>query len=652
MSRSPRQTAVTVAAALVAACLLAPAASATQPTLHPLPASDYSVSPACSVPAAYHAGCLAMHLTPRTAQAQSHTHPIGVPAIAGSHHGSPAAEGLLGLRPSDLHSVYELPYTTETTQTIAVVDAYNDPTAATDLAAYEHEFSLSSCTGGECFRQVGQTGGSGEANLPFPKSTHQLEQALGGSESEVEEAEEAIGWGVEISLDIETARAICQNCHILLVEADSTSVADLAAAEETAYRLGAEEISNSWGSAERTETSTTAFDHPGTVITASTGDDGYRNWDYPSERGYPNFPASSPDVVAVGGTRLGLAEGSTWRAETVWNGAGASGGGCSRFFSAQSWQEQVADWGSVGCGHYRAAADVAADADPYTGVAITDSDDPGEQCEEKIEGSPLPDWCTYGGTSLASPLIASVFALAGGAHGAPYPAHTLYETLRHAPGMLHDVTIGSNGECRLKPNSEGLSSCEPSQEAATSCHSTLICLAHLGYDGPSGVGTPHGVRGFQPGAEEAGAVEPGAEPAKSTSAESSGAIQATAPAAPAPAPAPAPIVSSVPVKVELTDLSLTAVSRTALSHRHLRAATVAYSFVLNLAARVRLTLARRTRSGHGTRWATVGTPSMFGARAGRSSKHLTGVRTLAPGLYRLTLAPIGGRPRTIYFSVA
>ncbi len=650
MSRSPRRIAVTVAAALVAACLLAPAASAAQPTLHPLPASDYSVSPACSAPAAYHAGCLAMRLTPRTAQAQSHTHPIGVPAITGSHHGSPAAEGLLGLRPSDLHSAYGLPETAEGTQTIALVDAYNDPTAATDLAAYEHEFGISSCTGGECFRQVGQTGGSGEANLPFPKSPHRLEQALEGSEAEVEEAEEAIGWGVEISLDIETARAICQNCHILLVEADSTSVADLAAAEETAYGLGADEISNSWGSAERTETSTTAFDHPGTVITASTGDDGYRNWDYPSERGYPNFPASSPDVVAVGGTRLGLGEGSTWKAETVWNGAGASGGGCSRFFFAQSWQEQVADWGSVGCGRYRAAADVAADADPYTGVAITDSDDPGEQCEERIEGSPLPDWCTYGGTSLASPLVASVFALAGGAHGAQYPARTLYETLRHAPGMLHDVTIGSNGECRLKPNSEGLSSCEPSQEAATSCHSTLICLAHLGYDGPSGVGTPHGVRGFQPGAEEAGAVEPGAEPAKSTPTESSGATQATAPAA--PAPAPAPIVSSVPVKVELTGLSLTAVSRTALSHRHLRAATVAYSFVLNLAARLRLTLTRRIRSGHGTRWATVGTPSMFGARAGRSSKHLTGVRTLAPGMYRLTLAPVGGRPRTIYFSVA
>ncbi len=153
------------------------------------------------------------------------------------------------------------------------------------------------------------------------------------------EAARAEGWGLEISLDIETAHAICQNCNIALVEAKSTSFSDLEAAEGAAADLGATEISNSWGGPECGATmsecvsSTQAFDQPGIVITASAGDDGYLSWTAPnsSERGFASFPASSPDVVAVGGTRLELKRAShTWRSETVWNDGGENEGRTER----------------------------------------------------------------------------------------------------------------------------------------------------------------------------------------------------------------------------------------------------------------------------------------------------------------------------------
>ena len=212
-------------------------------------------------------------------------------------------------------------------------------------------------------------------------------------------------------------------------------------------------------------------------------------------------------MIAVGGTRLLLhAQTAAWKAETVWNdggeakvggkdGHGAGGGGCSEQFTAPAWQQSVADWSSVGCAEARAVADVSADADPYTGIAVYDSQDVGEE------------WGAVGGTSLASPLIASTFALAGGAHGVEYPARTLYENLADSPSSLHDVTEGSNGEC-LEPFDEKTAStaCTSAEEAKTSCSSKLKCLAGPGYDGPSGVGTPDGLAAFQPPAGGGGEV--------------------------------------------------------------------------------------------------------------------------------------------------
>ena len=157
----------------------------------------------------------------------------------------------------------------------------------------------------------------------------------------------------------------------------------------------------------------------------------------------------------------------------------------------------VADWSGVGCATNRAVADVAADADPYTGVAVRDTS---PECEYRYEEAGVKHvayWCTIGGTSLATPLIASVFALAGGADGVEYPAKTLYEHELKSPGSLHDVTAGSNGECALPFLEGGLSACTSTEEAA-SCASKAICLAGTGYDGPTGVGTPDGIAAFKP----------------------------------------------------------------------------------------------------------------------------------------------------------
>ena len=306
------------------------------------------------------------------------------------------------------------------------------------------------------------------------------------------------GWALKISLDVEISHATCQNCRIVLVEADGETYSALEAAEETAAtRMGATEISNSWGGREPSVDSN-VFDQPGIAITTAAGDYGYRNWDgrYEEEKRYVDYPAASPHVVAVGGTRLSLTAQGAWAGEAVWNdgstidgGAGAGGGGCSERFLAAAWQLGLTNWSTVGCESERAVADVAADADPYTGAAVYDS--------TPIEGS--KGWRSIGGTSLASPLIASVFALAGGAVGVEYPASTLYENETKAPGSLHDISSGSNGECRKSFDREtGVSGCTALEEAQLSCGEQAICLAGPGYDGPSGIGTPDGVGAFAP----------------------------------------------------------------------------------------------------------------------------------------------------------
>jgi hypothetical protein len=527
-------------------CLLVSTARAS--ALLPLPRNDYGVRSVCGAPAPGHVSCLALELLPRTAAARAHTHPLGMRTTQAIRAAS-AAQGAYGLGPQQLRNAYfpgeEPRAPASQPQTIAIVDPYNDLEAEADLKVYDEEFALPACSGANgCFEQVNQNGEKGKP--PFPSSLGERHEAEllcedgnePDSEAACENVELADGWSLEISLDIEMAHAICQNCHIVLVEAQDSAGASLEAAEETAARprsergVGAGEISNSWGGSEPASDSE-AFNHPGVVVTAASGDWGYLGWKAGAEEGAAGvgYPASSPHVVSVGGTSLTMTgeSGQAWASESVWGG---SGGGCSVNFPAQAWQREVSDWSSVGCGtgsvSRRASTDVAADADPYTGVAVYDSVPyliPGERPRE---GRP-PGWTPLGGTSVASPIVASMFALAGGSHGVAYPAQTLYSHLGSA--LLHDITEGGNGRC------EGFyeDGCSGSMVplAPEDCgRDALICNASAGYDGPSGVGTSDGVGAFAParvkthgvGSPEAPLTETCGEPFGATEAKACGTL--------------------------------------------------------------------------------------------------------------------------------
>ncbi len=349
---------------------------------------------------------------------------------------------LNALTPQSLHAAYSLPSETAAAslQTVAIVDAYNDPTAEADLAVYDQQFGLPACTTANgCFRRVNEQGHSS----PLPKTQGE--------------------WATEITLDVQMAHAVCQNCHLLLVEANSSSYSDLGAAVNAAVSAGATVISNSYGGPESSPYASLngPYHHPGVVITVSTGDCGYLNEACP-QAAAANFPADSPDVVAVGGTTL-THSGETW-SSSAWSGGGS---GCSQVFTAPLWQSAIANYAATGCSGGRSVADVAAVGDPATGVAIYDSTPVGN-------GDPI-GWGIVGGTSAASPIVAGEFALAGGARGVQFPASTLYSHIAES-SKLYDVSSGSNG----------------------SCSGTTSCQAAVGFDGPTGVGSPVGLNAFSP----------------------------------------------------------------------------------------------------------------------------------------------------------
>lgn len=665
-------------------------------TAAPLSASEYSVRPLCPPPSFGSAGCLGLRLTAKAPQAVpgASVLPSSVRS-AGSQRTMPALvefkEPFAGsLAPDELTGAYSLTGlpAPATIQTIAIVDAFDDPTVAADLEHFDKQFNLSPCTTEkECFRKVNQEGKAS----PLPPSNNK------GNEPEA-------GWALEIATDVEIAHSVCQSCHILLVEANSASFSDLLIAEKTAEHAGATEISDSWGGPECENgaclVESSAFEDPFVVIAVAAGDFGFRNWDEQNveEQRSVDYPASSPHVVAVGGTRLLQSHGS-WQSETVWNdggqnakgerdGYGASGGGCSSSLTAQPWQQDVADWLAVGCGTHRAVADISADGDPYTGVAIYDST-PVTEAGEEIEG-----WNVLGGTSVASPIIASIFALAGGANGVAYPAQTLYENATDTPVSLHDVSFGSNGEC-LKPFNEktGQSGCSSTEQALNSCASQLICLAHAGYDGPSGVGSPDGIAAFQPPSEEAkrqarerkeAEEQVEAERRKreqeeeaerqaagsggsgtgtgGTSGGTSGTVTASGGAAGAAASGigaggatsagatvtPDATKGLVPV---LSGLVLTHSALAALSHARPQAMRLAFVFTLSASARVRVTLTKEVRVHGRIRWQALPVEVTIAAVKGRNSGRLSAHVALAPGRYRLTLTPAHGAARALTLAI-
>jgi len=338
-----------------------------------------------------------------------------------------------GLSPAQIHKAYDLPRHSPVRQTIAVVVAYHAPNAIRDLATFTARFKLAPCrASGGCFRRVNQRG----AASPLPAA-----DPTGGN------------FVAEAVLGTQVARGVCQNCRILLVEADSDSRADLAAAVKTAVRLGADEVATSYLLADD-ESSRSAYNYPGVAITAAPGDNGYFDGAF--------YPAALPGVVTVGGTRLRLGAGGRYAGESVWNdGPGErTTSGCGIFTPVPSWQKSEAR--AVGCGTKRSIVDIAAVASPGAEVYST----------TPISG--MKGWLEIGGTSFASPLIAGVFALAGGVPSGVSAPRLLYQNRHARRGGLRDIVKGSNGSC-----------------------TGFVCRARKGFDGPTGMGTPKGLAAFR-----------------------------------------------------------------------------------------------------------------------------------------------------------
>ena len=337
----------------------------------------------------------------------------------------------VGYGPTQFHTAYNLPTTAGTPQTIAIVDAFSQPNIYSDLATYDSTYGLPvfptcvSDSDTSCFLVLNEDGGT--SSLPRADTD----------------------WGLEISMDVEVAHAICQDCRIELYEANTSMFPDLAQAVNTAVSRGADVVSNSYGDGGKTTSDcapgfeTGAYNHPGVAITVSAGDDGFGR----------SCPAVLNTVIAVGGTTLHLDPNtSAYVSESVWNGTGA---GCSQAHPARSFQTALGSWKHIGCPG-RGMNDLAADANPNTGAAVYDSDYGG--------------WLPVGGTSLSAPLIGAAYALAHNASTWTYPSRSVYDTR----SGFRDVIAGGDGPCPVP----------------------VRCRATGGYDLPTGVGSPNGLTGL------------------------------------------------------------------------------------------------------------------------------------------------------------
>jgi hypothetical protein len=366
-----------------------------------------------------------------------------VPASASNSYG-----------PSDLRSAYKI--ATQSARNgsgrlVAIVDAFKDPDAVSNLATYRQHFHLGACTTSSgCLKIVNQSGNTS----PLPKADPL--------------------WATEESLDLDMVSAICPRCHILLVEARSESTGDLGTAEKTAVSKGAKYVSNSWSGGEffGQDQFNSDFNHPGDVIDFAAGDFGYA----------PAYPTDLQYVTAVGGTSLRRAGNKRGWSETVWGTAnsltspdGGTGGGCSGLEPKPSWQR--ADATAPGGCLLRTENDVSAVGDPNTGVLIYDT--------YKSQPSGLFE---IGGTSVSTPIITAIYALAGTPTSGSYPAEYPY---LHS-SRLFDVTSGTNGRCES--------------------FRQYLCHGERGYDGPTGLGTPNGTGAFtDSSAHRVALVDPGTQ---------------------------------------------------------------------------------------------------------------------------------------------
>jgi subtilase family serine protease len=332
------------------------------------------------------------------------------PAIGAAHcHALVATDGVgnplassapTGLSPATIKSVYS--FSTDpaagTGKTIAIVDAYDDPSAESDLGVFSGTYGLPACTTANgCFRKVNQAGGTS-----YPRKD--------------------AGWALEISLDVQWAHAIAPGAKILLVEATTNSFANLLAAEDYA-KANANYVSNSWGGSEFSGES--AYDShfatgSGNVgFFVSSGDSGT-----PAE-----YPSASPNVISVGGTTLHFDSSGNFSSETGWSG---SGGGCSVYETANSAQSGFGEYGQVNCGGKRATPDISLDADPASGVSVYDT--------VRYQGQ--SGWFTVGGTSASSPMWA--------ARSADSSAAVVNAAYVYGNNITYrDITSGSNGATPL-----------------------------------------------------------------------------------------------------------------------------------------------------------------------------------------------------------
>ena len=339
---------------------------------------------------------------------------------SGCPHQNP---GPAGFSPSQLRSAYKISGTGSSAITVAVVEAFGYNNAEADLAVYRQQFGLPSCTTSNgCFRKVNQLGQAGA----YPAQN--------------------ISWMQETAIDLDMVSAICRNCKLLLVEANSPLFEDIAAAVQMAGDLGAHVISNSYGG---DELAGYAYDESynyngeNIVLVASSGDVGFGQG--------AQFPSSSEYVVAVGGTTLSTAATFRGWTESAWINTVS---GCSQLSTKPTWQHDT------GCPN-KMVNDVAAVADPNTGVAVYA---PGVD----LEGNILPPgWMVMGGTSVAAPIISGVYGVNGGT------IHSTSDPYSHLSGLF-DIKTGLNGFC------------DPA----------YFCNAGSGYDGPTGLGTPNGSSAF------------------------------------------------------------------------------------------------------------------------------------------------------------
>ncbi|GAA1948631.1 hypothetical protein GCM10009738_22550 [Kitasatospora viridis] len=378
--RARALTALLPAGALTVLGLLAPTAHAATGTT---PAGSDAVKRVCAAPT--HPGEMACLALVRTNVAQPHAFALN----AVSPNATPSGYG-----PGDLQSAYNLPANGGAGQTVAIVDAQDDPNAESDLATYRSQYGLPACsTANGCFSKIAE---DGSTNYPTADT----------------------GWAGEISLDLDMVSAVAPNAHILLVEATSANMSDLGASVNEAVAKGAKFVSNSYGGSEdSTDTTSDSqyFNHPGVAITVSAGDSAYG----------AEYPAASQYVTSVGGTSLTKDSSTRGWSESVWSTSSTegTGSGCSAYDPKPSWQTDS------GCSN-RTISDVSAVADPATGVAVY----------QTYGGS---GWNVYGGTSASSPIIASVYADAGTPGASDYPAKYPYQ---HT-SALNDVTTGNNGTC-------------------------------------------------------------------------------------------------------------------------------------------------------------------------------------------------------------